>query len=277
MKWKEFDLFFELPFKKVINNNYHFCSNINLCSMSIEEFDEFLSKESGYECFFSIWCDLSYHLALLKRFNNKLYSLGLISNAEETNTRKMQLEIQYNILNNVLKLKPKYHKLWKYYDFKLKQYNKVIGIHIRTGTGDFNDYRIFLNEDDLNKFASTAINFSRNDNSVKWILLSDNSKLLNQYQTNYSNYIFNYLPNRRTYHYGRNISDDSSFKEILLLSHSKYFIITNQSTFSLISLLWSGICINVTKYSDCVKVIGKGVEEHKYPIFDGNIQLIQSF
>lgn len=245
--------------------------------MSTEELNEFLSKDSGYECLYTIWCDLSYHLALLKRFNNKLYSLGLISNPEEANIRKLQLEIQYNILNNVLKLKPKYQKLWKYYNLVIKQYNKVIGIHIRTGTGDFDDSRSFLNENEFNEFTSTAINISIKSNKVKWILLSDNSELLKRYQTNYSNYIINSLLNRQTYHYGRNPSDDSSFKEILLLSHSKYFIITNQSTFGLISLLWSGICVNVSKYSDCVKVIGKGVEEHKYPIFDGNIQLIKSF
>lgn len=245
--------------------------------MSTEEIDIFLSKNNKYECFFTIWCDLSFHLLLLKRFNNILYSLGLISNTETQNTRKLQLEIQYNILKNVLKLKSKYQKLWKYYDFKLKEYQNIIGIHIRTGTGDFDDSRSFLNEDDFNIFISTAYRLSMNNTKIKWILLSDNSKLLKQYQTNYSNFIFNSLSNRITYHYRKNFSDDSSFKEILLLSHSKYFIITNQSTFGLISLLWSGICINTFKYSDCVKVIGKGVKAHKYPIFDGNIQLIKSY
>lgn len=107
--------------------------------------------------------------------------------------------------------------------------------------------------------------------------MSDNSNYLKKYERNYSNYILNSLSNRLTYHYRKNKKDDSSFKEILLLSHSKYFIITNQSTFGLISLLWSGACINVLKYSDCIKVIGKGVKEHKYPIFEGNIQSIKSF
>lgn len=207
--------------------------------------------------------------------------MKLISNIDEKNIRKLQLEIQYNILNNVLNLKPKYKKINKYYNLKLKEYDKIIGIHIRTGSGDFKDDRIFLVDNQTNEFISSANNISRKYNinmlKLKWILLSDNSKLINKLTHNYSSYIFNSISNRQTYHYGKNLYDDSSFKEMLLLSHSDYFIITNQSTYGLISLLWSGKCVNVSKYSDCVTVIGKGERTHKYPLFDGNQQLIQSY
>lgn len=266
-----FDTYFSTPFPNFVDSAYHFCIRIDLCKMDSNSIEKILLQNKNYLCFSNLWCDISYHIASNKNNIQKLYDRRLISNINEKNPRKLYLQIQYNILNKVMQLKSKYMKIYNDYSNEFKYYENVIGIHIRTGNGDFKDSRNFLTEGEKKLFENEAIQYSVNRTNTKWIILGDDSKILDMMRNKNTQFHTNIKLSVKKKHYLKDMKDDTSLRELLLLIHSTYFIITNQSTFGLLSMLWSGRCLNFDNYSSCMKSIGTCVKVHKYPLFVDNL------
>lgn len=270
--WDEFDNYFTIPFSSFITHTSYTCTSIDICNMNIEYIKSLLESKDTYICFKEIWCDMSYFITNLNIYNSLLRQYHIIQTVFDDNIVNLSLEINYYLLNNVIQTKTKYNNQIEDIIRRNRNYN-LIGMHIRTGYGDFND-RIYLNDENIQEFINQAKVFtSQYRNDSKWFIASDSSRIKSEiYRSYYSNVLtISNSPVMKVSHYNRNKSDESGLIDFLLLSKCNKLIITNQSTFGLVALFKSGICIKETNYDNCMKSIGDGVKTHRIKLFDGKI------
>lgn len=270
-RWEEFDSFFTVPFSSFITHTSYSCIAIDICNMNIEDIKLLLESKSSYICFKEIWCDMSYFVSNLKIYNSLLRQYHIIGTENDNNLINLSLEMNYFLLNKIIQTKTKYINQINEIIGTNRNYN-LIGMHIRTGYGDFND-RIYLNDENIVEFVNQAKVFtSEYKNNTKWFIASDSSKIKLEIHRSYSvNMLITANTYKKSLHYNRNRNDESSLIDLLLLSKCDKLIITNQSTFGLVGLLKSGICINENNFDSCMKSIGNGIKTHKVKLFDGKI------
>lgn len=269
--WDEFDNYFIVPFSSFVTHTSYTCTSIDICNMDIEDIKLLLQRKDTYICFKEIWCDMSYFVSNLNIYNSLLRQYHIIKTVSDDNIVNLSLEINYYLLNNIIQTKEKYNSQIEYIIRRNSNYN-LIGMHIRTGYGDFND-RIYLNNENIQEFINQAIVFSSQfKNDSKWFIASDSSKIKLEIHRSYSNNVLTISNSPvKVSHYNRNKSDESGLIDFLLLSKCNKLIITNQSTFGLVALFKSGICLKETNYDNCMKSIGDGVKTHRIKLFDGKI------
>lgn len=189
-------------------------------------------------------------------YNEIFYNYNIISKNDNNDYRRKSLEIQYNMFNKIFEFKNKYKKM------RENKYNDVLCMHIRTGYG-LNEVA-FLSDEDINKFTNTALQKP----NMKWILQTDNTELTKNIYYKYKDH-FLYQPNFNVQHFLNEVSGENSLINLLSISQCSYYILTNQSTFGLLGLLMSGICLKVKDYNDCVTFVNSSIY-HRFPLFYGN-------
>lgn len=201
---------------------------------------------------------------ILKHFHNDtfLMSKGYVYRLGDYADMARQFNhLMYNVFFKINQ------KLLKdYIEYKDKFYfndNSIykIGIHYRTGKGDFNDTHVFLKDDQYKEFIQKALietNKQKQLNkTVVWYIASDSSNAINLFRNHSNGIECCGIEGFRIVHSG--FCDDKEevkrgLYDILLLAECNYQILTDESSFSYSAFVQSKFSLmNITDKTVVVK------------------------
>lgn len=165
--------------------------------------------------------------------NNRFVELGLVERIG--GFRFMGNQISHLFYNKMFRLKPQHQNQMNQMKERLKG-KYVIGIHMRSGYGDFGDSERFLVPGQEYTFIKTAKKLSKNHTNVIWYFASDSSYLDTIVSEQANPYEVVIYDTGETIHTrgGRNVDGEvKAMTEMNLLGMSDTLILTSRSTFSL--------------------------------------------
>lgn len=188
---------------------------------------------------------------IIQSFNNNEYlmSIGLIHHYGTD--KEMSYQICHNILTKVLRLKPQHEYIVNKY--KSNFVNKyVIGMHIRTGYGDFRDSERFIVRGQEKDFIEYGKSYSMNHENVIWFICSDSTRVKERIIKAVNNSGIKILDynHKILSHTGQVLDFDEELRciiEMRLLGYSNNLILTENSTFSENAFYLSPISFNNEK------------------------------
>lgn len=223
--------------------------------------EKFLNKKDISIFISNMWCELMKYLVEINYIYNILRINNLIKKSLKNEKNKQIFETYYEIFK-IIKLKEKYVRVVNKFLFTI---NNFLSIQIREGSCDFNQDRHLLRDGDINKFILLANELSLKHKINKWFIASDCFSLKNKIIKESNGKGFIYLKHKVRF------SEEDEYIaaiELEILSRGSYFVITNQSSYSIVSLFRSGKCIDIDNNPDCVKTLGKGVATHVIQYFN---------
>lgn len=221
---------------------------------------EFMLKKEYIIFINNMWCEMMKYIVELNNTYNYLLEYNLIKLSNKQDKKKQIFEVYYNVFKKI-KIKMDILKNVNNFLYNIKPY---ISIQIRKGSCDFKDYRNFLDDNDIERFLKVANNISQEKGLNKWFIATDciNTKMKILNGSIKKGVVYSKQKIRRN-----DNAEILSIIEMEILSRGSYFIITNQSSYGIVSLYKSGRCIKVNNYRDCVYVIGKGTKDHIIQFF----------
>lgn len=245
-----------------ISIKYDYYRNNEVCAYkSYIPLKLLLSKIESVIFINNMWCELMKYVVEIENIYEVLKSNNLIKEASKEEKNRQIFECYYEIFK-IIKLKEKYARVVNNFLFTI---NKFLSVQIREGSCDFNQDRHLLRDGDINKFILLANELSLKHKIDKWFIASDCFSLKNKIIKESNGKGFIYLKHKVRF----NEEDEYiAAIELEILSRGSYFIITNQSSYSIVSLFRSGKCIDINNNPDCVKTLGKGVPTHVIQYFN---------
>lgn len=244
-----------IPRKYEYQKNNEICNYRNFAELYI-----FLNKKDNEIYINNMWCEIVKYVVEIEGSYRKLKQKELIKKSLKNEKNKQIFETYFEIFKKI-KLKKIYNKK---VDAFLHNNKNFLSIQIRKGSCDFKDYRVFLDCEDIRNIIIASKNITEKHNIKKWFIASDCMEIKQEIISESNNRGLTYLKHK----INRRSNDDIHASiELEILSRGNYFIITNQSSFGIVSLFKSGKCIELDKNEDCVTVIGKGCKDHIIQFF----------
>lgn len=241
---------------------YDFKKNIEVCAFRNHiELSKLLQRSEKNVFLNNIWCELMQYIVNIANSYNILKNRNLITKSHQNEKQKQIFETYYNVFKKI-KLKIQLTKIINQY---ISIFPNYLSIQVRKGSCDFNDYRNYINNNDILKYINLSKNLSKLHNVKRWFIASDCLSLKRQIIKESNNKAMIYLKDKVT----RKIDDDKTAAiEMEILSKGDYFIITNQSSYGYVSMLKSGKCIEIDTNPDCINTIGYGTNNHIIQYFN---------
>lgn len=251
--WNNFNKMYEVDEYENLTSNsikYDSSKSIQLCILKDHIIlQTFFSRKEDSIYISYMWCELMKYIVEIDIMYEKLKAIKILKQSKKQEKNKQILESYYEIFK-LIKVKNEINDIVSNFLFSIDNF---LSIQIREGSCDFNQNRKLLRYEDINEFILLAKKLTIKYNIKKWFVASDCIKLKYKIIKESNGMAFIYLKNRVRF------SEDDEITaaiELEILSRGSYFIITNQSSYSIVSLYKSGKCIDINNNPDCVKTIG---------------------